>query len=135
MTRIEIFTNRSVEENLLDAFKEHGVAKAYSKIPVVHGVGSSGPRMGDSVWPEENVAFIIWCDDLDAEGVKQAVDEVKAQFPGEGIKFFALDSGGGGDVRFAERPAQPVIEGPEEMAALPAPEKAVLPVSFGGEPV
>ena len=133
MTRIELFTNRSVEENLLDAFKYHGVAKAYSKIPVVHGVGGSGPRMGDSVWPEENVAFIIWCDDVEAEGVKRAVDEVKAQFPDEGIKLFAL--GGSGDLRYAERPVQSVLEGPEEMAALPAPEKALPPVSFGGENV
>jgi hypothetical protein len=134
LTRIEIFTNRSVEENLLDAFKEHGVAKAYSKIPVVHGAGSSGPRMGDSVWPEENVAFIIWCDDVEAEGVKRAVDDVKAQFPGEGIKFFALGSEGG-DLRYAERPAQSVLEGPEEMSALPAPRKALPPESFGGEDV
>jgi hypothetical protein len=132
MTRIEIFTNRSVEENLLEAFKDRGVATAYSKTPIVHGVGSSGPRMGDSVWPEENVAFIIWCDDLEAELVKEAVNEVKTQFPDEGVKLFALESADG-ELRYAERPAQPVIEGPDEVAALPAPEKAALPVSFGGE--
>jgi hypothetical protein len=134
MTRVEIFTNRSVEENLLEAFKERGIAQAYSKIPVVHGAGGSGPRMGDSVWPEENVAFIIWCDDVEAESVKQAVDDIKAQFPDEGIKFFALESGGG-ELRYAERPAQSAIEGPDEMPALPAPEKAALPMSFGGEAV
>jgi hypothetical protein len=94
MTRIEIFSNRSVEENLLDAFQNRGVAKAYSKLPVIHGAGTSGPRMGDSVWPEENVAFIIWCDDLEAKLVKEAVDEVKAQFPDEGIKLFAMNAGG-----------------------------------------
>jgi hypothetical protein len=45
-----------------------------------------------------------------------------------------MDSGGGG-LRYADRPAQSVLEGPEEMPALPAPEKAALPMSFGGEAV
>jgi hypothetical protein len=95
MIRIEIFTNRSVEENLLEAFKDEGVAKAYSKIPIVHGAGHSGPRMGDSVWPEENVAFIIWCDDAEADGIRRAVQSVKRAFPGEGIKLFSSEGSSG----------------------------------------
>jgi hypothetical protein len=89
--------------------------------------------MGDSVWPEENVAFIIWCDETEAEAVKQAVDEVKTQFPGEGIKYFAMESGSG-ELRYADEVRQPSLEGPEEMTALPAPQKSI-PVSFGGETV
>jgi hypothetical protein len=131
MTRIEIFTNRSVEENLAEAFRNRDVAKTYSKIPIVHGVGTSGPRMGDAVWPEENVAFIIWCDEAEAESIKQAVDEVKTQFPGEGGKFFSMDSDGG-ELRYADRAEQSALEGPEEMTALPAPEQPV-PITFGGE--
>ncbi|MDR1230681.1 MAG: hypothetical protein LBK61_04690 [Spirochaetaceae bacterium] len=135
MTRIEIFTNRSVEENLVEAFQNRDVAKTYSKVPIVHGVGSSGPRMGDAIWPEENVAFIIWCDEDEAESIKQAVDEVKSQFPGEGIKFFSMErDSGGGELRYADRAEHSALEGPEERAALPAPEKPV-PVSFGGETV
>ena len=91
MVRIEIFTNRSVEENLLDAFKKEGVASAYSKIPIVHGVGNSGPRMGDAIWPEENVAFTIWCEAGEVAGIQRAVDQVKREFPGEGIKLFGAE--------------------------------------------
>jgi hypothetical protein len=48
--------------------------------------------MGDAIWPEENVAFIIWCETDEAEGIKHAVETVKAKFPGEGIKLFGMNS-------------------------------------------
>ncbi|GAB1483277.1 hypothetical protein MASR2M78_20930 [Treponema sp.] len=61
MKRVEIIANRSVEEDLMEAFLAAGIAQHYTKYPIVHGVGSSGPRMGDSIWPEENFAIIVWC--------------------------------------------------------------------------
>lgn len=90
MIRLELFANRSVEEDLFDAFSKAGVVKQYTKIPVVHGVGSSGPRMGDAVWPEENFALIIWCDEAEARRIAIAVEEVKQKFPHEGIKLFGM---------------------------------------------
>lgn len=89
MMRLEIVANNSVEENILEAFKEEGVGKYYTKIPGVYGVGSSGPRMGDAIWPEENFIYIIWCDEDEALGIKDAVAKVKEQFPDEGIKLFS----------------------------------------------
>ena len=90
MIRLEIFANNSVEENLLEAFKDAGVAKYYTKIPNIHGVGTSGPRMGDAIWPEENFVFVIWCEPEEAAGIAGAVGHIKAQFPDEGIKLFGL---------------------------------------------
>ena len=63
MKRIEIIANRSIEGDLHDALKEAGAAQHYTKIPVVHGVGNSGPRMGDHIWPEENFIMIVYCED------------------------------------------------------------------------
>ena len=88
MIRVEIVANRSVEENLLDAFREEGVGKFYTKYPIVLGVGSSGPRMGDAIWPEENFALVIWCEEAEAQGLEKAVAAVKKVFPDEGIKLF-----------------------------------------------
>jgi hypothetical protein len=90
MIRVEIIANHSVEENILDALRKEGVGKYYTKYPGVFGVGSSGPRMGDAVWPEENFALIIWCEEDEARGIGQAVARVKEQFPDEGIKVFGL---------------------------------------------
>ncbi|MDR3139854.1 MAG: hypothetical protein LBT95_09335 [Treponema sp.] len=90
MIRIEIIANHSVEENILEALKDRGVGKYYTKYPSIFGVGSAGPRMGDAVWPEENFALVIWCEEEEAQGIEQAVAEVKEHFPDEGIKLFKL---------------------------------------------
>ena len=90
MIRLEVIANQSVEENILEAFKFGEVGKYYTKYSHVFGVGTSGPRMGDSVWPEENFSLVIWCDEEEARGIARAVAEVKKQFPDEGIKVFGL---------------------------------------------
>jgi len=90
MIRLEIVANNSVEENIIEALGHHEVGKYYTKFPTVHGVGSKGPRMGDPIWPEENFALVIWCEEEEARLVEQAVAEVKKQFPDEGIKLFGL---------------------------------------------
>ena len=79
-----------MEENILDDLKYEGVGKYYTKYPNIYGVGSSGPRMGDSVWPEENFVLVIWCEEEEARGIARAVAFVKNKFPGEGIKLFGL---------------------------------------------
>jgi hypothetical protein len=90
MIRIEIFANNSVEENILEAFAEEGVGTYYTKIPNVHGVGRSGPRRGDAIWPEENFVLVVWCAEEEAQGLVRAVAKVKERFPDEGIKLFGL---------------------------------------------
>jgi len=90
MIRIEIIANRSVEENIFDAFAKEKVGRHYTKIPNVWGVGACGPRMGDAVWPEENFSLVIWCEEEEAQGIKRAIISVKEKFPGEGIKLFGV---------------------------------------------
>ncbi len=90
MKRLEIIANASVEETLFNAFKKRGVAKQYTKVPVVYGDGHSGPRRGDHVWPEENFLLIIYCDTDEAGWIRDAVNAVKQEFTDEGIKLFEL---------------------------------------------
>ena len=91
MLRLEIIANHSVEENILEALQKNGVGKYYTKYPTIFGVGVSGPRMGDSVWPEENFALVIWCEEDEARRIEQAVEGVREQFPDEGIRVFGLE--------------------------------------------
>ena len=91
MIRLEVIANSAVEENILDALGSMGIGKFYTKFPSVYGVGSSGPRMGDSIWPELNIVLVFWCDEVEAKGIQQAVAAVKEQFPNEGIKLFGTE--------------------------------------------
>ena len=90
MIRIEIFANHSVEEDILDALARKQVGKYYTKIPNIYGVGSSGPRKGDAVWPEENFSLVIWCEQDEAEIIKKVIEGVKEKFHDEGIKLFGI---------------------------------------------
>jgi len=90
MKRLEIIANRSVEEDIMEKLTDAAVARHYTKYPVVHGVGKSGPRMGDAIWPEENFAMVIWCDEDEAETIAACIASVKEKFPEEGIKLFGL---------------------------------------------
>ncbi|MDR1420539.1 MAG: hypothetical protein LBI86_09215 [Treponema sp.] len=92
MIRVEIVANHSVEENIIDALKTEGAGKYYTKYPSVFGTGSSGPRMGDAIWPEINFAMVIWCEEDEARAIARAVERVKQQFPDEGIKVFGVSS-------------------------------------------
>ena len=92
MKRIEIIANRSIEEDMRDLFDRKGIVKHFTKIPEVHGTGTSGPRRGDHVWPEENFILIVYCSDDEAVQIQEAVAELKLLFENEGIKAFATDS-------------------------------------------
>jgi len=88
MKRVEIIGNRSLEEDLFEMFKKYEVANYFTKVPVVYGVGTSGPRMGDHIWPEENFMLIIYCDEKEADLIQKAIEELKQYFKDEGIKMF-----------------------------------------------
>ncbi|MDR2842959.1 MAG: hypothetical protein LBV52_07145 [Spirochaetaceae bacterium] len=88
--RIEVIANHSVEENIFDEFRMEGVVKYYTKTNNVQGIGTSGPRMGDAIWPEENFILVVWCDEQEALGIERALNRVKQRFPAEGIKLFGL---------------------------------------------
>jgi hypothetical protein len=90
MKRVEIIANRSVEEDLMEAFASAGIAKAYTRIPVVHGSGRSDPKMGDAIWPEENFVLLVYCDEAEASRMAEVVGEIKLKFPHEGIKVFII---------------------------------------------
>ena len=90
MKRIEIIANRSIQEDMFDAFKKADILKNYTLYPIVHGVGNSGPRMGDHIWPEENFSIVIYCEEDEAIQINEVIKELKAFFTKEGIKIFEI---------------------------------------------
>ncbi len=92
MVRNEIIINQSIEADLFEALESRGVGRHFTKIPGVYGQGGQEPKMGNSVWPEENVIILIYSDEEESRSIRDAVAKVKEKFPAEGISHFTLSS-------------------------------------------
>ncbi len=90
MKRVEIVANRSVQEDLMDALAEAGVARYHTLIPAAHGTGRQGMRTGEAAWPEENFVLFTYCEEAEARTIAEVVARIKKAFPKEGIKYFEL---------------------------------------------
>jgi hypothetical protein len=93
MKRLEIIANKSVQENILQGLESHIEGFSYSIIPVVHGKGKNGERLGTAIWPEENFIIISYLTDRQADIATTLVEDVKRLFPKEGIKMFFIGTG------------------------------------------
>lgn len=91
MKRIEIIFSQAVEEDLVLLLSTKGIKK-YTKIYGVMGQGESIPKMGDSVWPQLNTMFIIYCDEEQAEIVKNLLTDLRNAYPLEGVAVFISDA-------------------------------------------
>ena len=92
MRRIEVIANRSVQEELIEAF-EHALPDFfYTVVPVVHGRGRQKRRLGTSTWPEENFLLLAYIRDEDRTAVGNVVASVKRKYPKEGIKIFSVSA-------------------------------------------
>ncbi|MFA6506285.1 MAG: PG0541 family transporter-associated protein [Treponemataceae bacterium] len=90
MKRMEIIANRSVQNEIVEALEESVDRFYYTLLPVVNGSGRQLRRMGTPTWPEENFLLIAYVDDQMAEIVTATIRSIKADFPNEGIKLFAV---------------------------------------------
>ncbi len=88
VSRVEIVCTQALEEDFVDAFKEAKVAARYTKLAGVMGAGYSNPCLGDSVWPQLNVMFLIFCSQEDCDKIKDIVWELRDKYRTEGIACF-----------------------------------------------
>lgn len=88
LVRIEIICSQALEEDFNEEFKNAGVAKRYTKISPVMGAGYSNPHLGDAVWPQFNLMYIIYCDDDEAKKIQDIVVKLRKLFITEGIACF-----------------------------------------------
>lgn len=86
--RLEIIFSQAVEEDFQAAFKELGIGKRFTKFESVMGAGFSNPRLGNAVWPQLNMMYIIYCDEGEAEKIKRVIADLRKQYVTEGIACF-----------------------------------------------
>lgn len=90
MKRVELILNQSVELDLLELFREKGVGKMYTKIPSAFGRGCTSPKMGDSVWPQVNCVYVVYCEEAEAAVLVEIAETLRKEYPSDGIAVFVL---------------------------------------------
>ena len=88
MYRAELFSNQSVQDDIIEVLEENIAGIQYTIVPVVYGRGESDYKLGTTTWPETNFMLISYVEDKDVPMLKAAVAAVKAKFADEGIKCF-----------------------------------------------
>nr|MCR5621201.1 hypothetical protein [Treponema sp.] len=57
--RMELIFSQALEEDFQLAFKEEKVGSRFTKFESVMGAGCSDPKLGDAVWPQLNMMYVI----------------------------------------------------------------------------
>lgn len=90
--RVELIFSQAIEEDFQQLFAENKVAAKYTKIDGVKGAGYSNPRLGDAIWPQLNVMYIVYCNEEDCKKIVEIVEQLRVQYIGEGIACFVSES-------------------------------------------
>ncbi|MCR5217974.1 PG0541 family transporter-associated protein [Treponema sp.] len=90
--RVEIVCSQALEEDFTQEFLDAGVGKKFTKINPVMGAGCSNPHLGDSVWPQLNIMYIIFCSEEEAEKIYSIVVKLRKLYITEGIACFISES-------------------------------------------
>ena len=88
MYRVEIISNQSVQDDIIELLEQEIPSLQYSILPDVQGRGNKAKKLGDTVWPEMNFILFAYVQEEDAKKMKAIIDAVKNKFPGEGISIF-----------------------------------------------
>lgn len=90
MKLILITYSAGIDAEVMDILQKCGV-ESYTKWPNVQGKGkSSGPHLGDHIWPRLNNALAVGVADDKVGSILTAVRELRAKLGSEGVKAFVL---------------------------------------------
>ncbi len=88
MRRVEIVFSQAIDEEFLTACAEKRVGKAFTKVQGVQGQGLSDPKQGDTIWPQLNNLYVIYCEKKEADILLEIIVSLRKRFPTEGLSFF-----------------------------------------------
>ncbi|MBN2617160.1 MAG: hypothetical protein JXR64_02470 [Spirochaetales bacterium] len=91
MNRLEIFANQALSdiiERELNSLHEQN----YTILRECAGKGNKGFALGNDVWPEHNVIFIIYVKDINLLSIKDILSKLKEKFPIIGLSGFITEN-------------------------------------------
>ena len=96
MKRIEVILSQAIavdfEEEYTKICKKEGIKAKFTKVENVVGQGNSNPKLGDSIWPQLNSVYIIYCEENVSEKIRLALENINKNYPSEGAAAFSSDA-------------------------------------------
>jgi hypothetical protein len=96
MKRVEVILSQALEEDFRqhweDACIRMNIKCKYTKIDNVTGQGESDPRLGNSVWPQFNTEYIIFCEETALNEIRQILNFLHNEYPNEDAAAFVSDA-------------------------------------------
>ncbi|MGN0728736.1 PG0541 family transporter-associated protein [Treponema sp.] len=90
MYRIEIISNKSVEEDIIQALELYVPGILYTTFPLAYGRGGDDRKLGNTTWPEKNFVLVSYIEDDELQKIRSVIRAVKQKFKSEGIKLFIV---------------------------------------------
>jgi hypothetical protein len=88
MIKLEIIANQALERPLIAIMPLREGKPCYTMLKQVDGSGFSGACLGNDVWPEENIMFILYLEEEEAAVVTKKIGELRRRFPLLGLAAF-----------------------------------------------
>ena len=95
MKRIEIILTQAIESDFLHLFEREchraQIKCKYTKVDGVMGAGNTDPKLGDSIWPQLNVMFILYIEDKFVPVISGIMKQLHEMYVGEGSAAFVSE--------------------------------------------
>lgn len=88
MYRVEIISNQSVQDDIIELLEQEIPDLQYTILPDVQGRGGTAKKLGDTVWPEMNFLLFAYVEEPEARKMNSIIEAIKNKFPSEGISIF-----------------------------------------------
>lgn len=92
LLRLEVIMSQAIEDDFAKSFMTKATGNMFTKIENVMGKGFSVPKMGDDIWPQFNCLYIIYCTEEQAQQVQEILQELRKEYPGEGLACFRTEA-------------------------------------------
>lgn len=86
--KIELVSNQSLQDDILDTLEEEVEGIEYTLIPEVRGKGKGARKQGSTTWPELNFLLFSYLKKEEMTVARRAIDKIIATHPTEGVSYF-----------------------------------------------
>ncbi|MEE1211466.1 MAG: hypothetical protein UHO11_03125 [Treponema sp.] len=95
MKRIEIVMTQAIEVDFMNLYEKAcriaDIKCKFTKIDNVMGQGNTNPKLGDAIWPQLNVMFILVIEDRYVNIIRNIMNTLHNTYVGEGAAAFISD--------------------------------------------